>query len=230
MQESGARRLPRGRHALPRAEVQRIQRSRLCRAMADVMAEKGYVATSVADVLKRAVVSRQSFYELFESKLDCFMAAFEAAGELLLQRIAEAVDDGAGWARDGGPPAEAAGDRLGLFERAITAYLRALSEEMSYARLFLVEVHAAGPEALQRRAGLQDYITQALADLLGVTDEAGRFACHVIVAATSAMVTSAVADNDPDALRALGPRLIAHVRVLWDAGVLAPSTGQPDGA
>ncbi|MFC7731592.1 TetR/AcrR family transcriptional regulator [Actinomadura keratinilytica] len=206
--------------------MQRIQRARLCRAMADVMAEKGYVATSVADVLKRAVVSRQSFYELFESKLDCFMATFEAAGELLLRRIAEAVDDGAGWALGGGPPAEQAGDRLALFERAITAYLRALAEEMAYARLFLVEVHAAGPEALRRRARLQEAITEALADLLGATDEAGRFGCRVVVAATGAMVTTAVAEGDPDALRALGPPLIGHVRVLWNAGVFTGSAGQ----
>ena len=42
--------------------------------MAQVMAEKGYVATTVADVLRAAKVSRETFYEQFESKEDCFAA------------------------------------------------------------------------------------------------------------------------------------------------------------
>ncbi|GAA3979795.1 hypothetical protein GCM10023085_72570 [Actinomadura viridis] len=221
MPESLPRRLPRGRHALAREEVERIQRSRLCLAMAEVMAEKGYVGTSVEDVLKRAGVSRQSFYTLFSSKIDCFMAAFACAGELLLQRLSEAIGDGAGGVPAGPPPT--AEDRLELCERAILAYLGALADELPYARLFLVEVYAAGPEAIQRRSRLQEVISDALADLLGTGDEAGRFACRVIVAATSAMVTVPVAENDRDALRAIGPPLIEHVRLLWKAGVLRPS-------
>ncbi|MFB4316023.1 TetR/AcrR family transcriptional regulator [Actinomadura sp. 21ATH] len=221
MPETQPRRLPRGRHALAREEVRRIQRSRLCAAMAEVMAEKGYVATSVADVLQRAVVSRQSFYELFDSKLDCFMAAFDCAGELLLERLAGDVGDApkVGDVIAGAAP----GDRLELAERAITAYLAALAAELPYARLFLVEVYAAGPEAIRRRGAIQEVITEALAGLVGGGDEAARFACRVIVAATSAMVTPAVAENDADALRALGPPLIEHVRRLWDAGILSGS-------
>ena len=73
-------RLPRGRHGLTRAEVESSQRDRLLDAMADAMSEQGYVATPVADVIKRAGVSRESFYELFSSKLDCFMSAFDIAG------------------------------------------------------------------------------------------------------------------------------------------------------
>ncbi|MBE1531181.1 TetR/AcrR family transcriptional regulator [Actinomadura algeriensis] len=216
MPDTQSRRLPRGRHALAREEVRRIQRSRLCAAMAEVMAEKGYVDTSVADVLQRATVSRQSFYELFDSKLDCFNAAFECAGELLLERLAEDVPAPAA------PPAPA--DRLALCERAIGAYLRALAGELAYARLFLVEVYAAGPEAIDRRARTQEIITAALADLVGGgEDESVRFACRVIVAGTSAMVTPPVAEQDADALLALGPPLIEHVRGLWAAGVLTGS-------
>ena len=61
-------RLPRGRHSLSREEVARSQRDRLVRAMADVMAEKGYARTSVADIVRGAGVSRESFYERFGSK------------------------------------------------------------------------------------------------------------------------------------------------------------------
>ncbi|GGU97711.1 hypothetical protein GCM10010182_12530 [Actinomadura cremea] len=223
MPESQSRRLPRGRHALAREEVRRIQRSRLCIAMAEVMAEKGYVETSVADVLQRATVSRQSFYELFDSKIDCFNAAFEGAGEILLERLAAEVGvapapAAPGSDADRGTPTPA--DRLALVERAIGAYLRALAENLPYARLFLVEVYAAGPEAIHRRAHTQEILTDALATLLGAEDESVRFACRVIIAAGSALVTPPVAEQDAEALLALGPPLIEHVRALWRAGIL----------
>ncbi|MFV2179656.1 TetR/AcrR family transcriptional regulator [Actinomadura sp. LOL_016] len=223
MPESQSRRLPRGRHALAREEVRRIQRSRLCVAMAEVMAEKGYVETSVADVLQRATVSRQSFYELFDSKIDCFNAAFEGAGEILLERLAAEVGvapapTAPGPDADRGTPAPA--DRLALVERAIGAYLRALAENLPYARIFLVEVYAAGPEAIHRRAHTQEILTDALAALLGTEDESVRFACRVVIAAGSALVTPPVAEQDAEALLALGPPLIEHVRALWRAGIL----------
>ncbi len=196
--------------------------------MAEVMAEKGYVSTSVADVLQRASVSRQSFYELFESKLDCFMAAFACAGEILLGRLNEHIAEHAAEPPDGASPGAAGGaaggpgpdERLRLCELAIRAYLRALADELPYARLFLVEVYAAGPEAIRDRGRLQETISDALADLTGGGDETARFACRMIVAATSAMVTPPVAENDRDALLALGEPLIAHIRVLWNAGII----------
>ncbi len=191
--------------------------------MADVMAEQGYVATSVEDVLKRAGVSRQSFYRLFDSKADCFMAAFDMAGDILLRRVVESF--GAG--EDGPPPIDRDDDPPHRFEQAITAYLEVLATELPFARLFLVEVYAAGPEALRRRGELQATLAGSLADLMGVADEAGRFTCQVIVAATSAMVTVPVAERDPDRLHAIGPAMIDHVRNLWHADAFGKHPGRP---
>lgn len=207
-------RLPRGRSALPAEEVDRIQRARLCRAMAEVMAEKGYVATSVQNVLDHANVSRQTFYHLFDSKLDCFMAAFAGAGQLLLDHLGEKLGTGEQDRAGQG----VAGEPLDRFEHAITVYLDALAAEFAFSRLFLVEVYAAGPEAIRRRTELQAMIADALADLLGVTGEEGRFSCRVIVAATSAMVTPLILDNEADGLRAIGPPMVHHVRRLWNSG------------
>ena len=204
------RRLPRGRHALSRAEVERVHRDRLCAAMAEAMADKGYVGTSVEDVLKRARVSRQSFYALFSSKLDCFMAAFGKASELLSRRLEAAV----GTAEGG------RGDPAARFERVVTAYLEALASEPGYARLFLVEVYAAGPEAIRRRSEIQRALADALVGLLGVTGAEGKFACQVVVGAVSSMVTPAIAAGDMEALRAIGPPIIEHVRLLFRSGAL----------
>ncbi|MFI0486484.1 TetR/AcrR family transcriptional regulator [Actinomadura sp. 9N215] len=206
MSQASPRRLPRGRHALSRSEVERVHRDRLCAAMAAAMTEKGYVGTSVEDVLKRAKVSRQSFYGLFSSKLDCFMAAFDKAIEVLRRRLE-------GAAEGGGDPAE-------RFERAFTAYLEALASEPGYARLFLVEVYAAGPEAVQRRSEIQHDLAAGLAEMMGATGEPARFACQVVVSAVGAMVTPAVAAGDMAALRALGPPVVEHVRLLLRSGAL----------
>ena len=102
--------------------------------VAEAMTEKGYVGTSVADVLQRAGVSRETFYQQFSSKLDCFLAAFDAAAEILLDRLL-------GGAR------RPTGTALERFDGALTAYLDTLATVPAYARLFLVEVYAAGPEA-----------------------------------------------------------------------------------
>jgi AcrR family transcriptional regulator len=186
--------------------------------MAAAMAEKGYVGTSVEDVLKRARVSRQSFYALYSSKLDCFMAAFNLAGVLLLKQL-ERASQGEGDAAER-RSSQGEGGAAERFERVFTAYLEALASEPGYARLFLVEVYAAGPEAVRRRTQIQRELAVGLADLMGVTGDAGRFACEVIVSAVSSMVTPAVAAGDMAALRAVGPPVIEHVRLLLRSGVL----------
>jgi hypothetical protein len=134
------------------------------------------------------------------------MAAFDQASELLIRQLEGAVRD--------------EGDAAARFERAITTYLEALASEPGYARLFLVEVFAAGPEAIRRRSEIQHDLAQALVDLIGVTGQAGEFACQVIVSAVSSMVTPAVAAGDMEALQAVGPPIVEHVRLLLRSGAL----------
>jgi AcrR family transcriptional regulator len=169
--------------------------------MAEAMHDKGYVGTPVADVLKRAGVSRETFYQLFDSKLGCFLAAFDLVGEGLLGQLGHVLEGGTG-------------TPLERFERTLDAYLEVLASQPAYARLFLVEVYAAGPEAMQRRSTLQHRFAEALGDLLGARDEPDRFACQMVVAAVSAMVTEPLVAHDLDALRQLGPLVLDHVRRL----------------
>ena len=77
-------RLPRGRHGLPREAVTESQRQRILQAMIEVVSERGYPETRVVDVIGVAGVSRKTFYELFASKEDCFLAAYDVLlGNLL---------------------------------------------------------------------------------------------------------------------------------------------------
>jgi len=125
---------------LAREVVAASQRGRLIEAMAEAVAQKGYAATTVADVVSRAGVSRKTFYEHFRNKEDCFLVAYDTGVEILLGELATR--------------AEAAAPDLGWRERVrggIRAYLEVLASEPAFAHTFLVEVLAAGPQALHRR-------------------------------------------------------------------------------
>jgi AcrR family transcriptional regulator len=189
--------LPRGRHKLSRDEVERSQRLRLSLAMADACAELGFVDTSVKAVLDRANVSRLTFYELYSSKLDCFLEALDVVGEGLLAQLSQTYDGS-------GPPLERGG-------RAIEQYLEAIVHNLPFARLYIVEVHAAGPVALARRAELQAQVVDLVADLVGADDPDARFACEAYVAAVSALVTLPVATGDVKAIRALRDPLVSFM-------------------
>lgn len=83
-------RLPRGRHGLPRELVERSQRERLLAAVVQVTVAKGYESTTVADILGEAGVGRESFYELFNDKLDCMLAAHKLLIDSLEEQVSEA--------------------------------------------------------------------------------------------------------------------------------------------
>lgn len=186
--------LPKGRHQLSRQQVQDAQRIRLAVAMAEEMAESGYVGTPVAAVLKRAGVSRQTFYDLYDDKHACFLDALDLVGAVLLADLGVALP---------------AGDPLAQAQGAVEAYLETIARHRAFARLYLVEVHAAGEEAMARRAALQDQVVDGLAGLLGATRPEARFACRAYVAAIASLVTLPVVSGDAAALGALRAPLLA---------------------
>ena len=87
---------PLDRHELPRAYIIRSQRERLLEAMVRMSAAKGYEATTVADVIEYAGVSRETFDEMFESKEACFLEAYEAVFDVLLAHMTSAFEAAAG--------------------------------------------------------------------------------------------------------------------------------------
>ncbi len=76
------------------------QRNRIHQAMIEVVSERGYPETRVVDVIGVAGVSRKTFYELFESKEDCFLAAYDVLLENILGDVADAFESmpGSPWA------------------------------------------------------------------------------------------------------------------------------------
>jgi len=145
------KRLPHGPHRLARSEVVRHQRLRIHGAIVEVVAERGYQATSVKRVVALAGVSRRSFYEQFANKQECFLATIDLIAKRELQRIAVACRDGEG-AR----------------EQRLLAALERLTEtarsEPKAAGLVLVEAQAAGAAGtlrLQRAIGGGEQLLRA---------------------------------------------------------------------
>jgi AcrR family transcriptional regulator len=163
-------RLPPGRHGLPREFVAHNQRERLIAGLAEAVAENGYAGTTIAHITRHAAVSRRTFYEHFNSKDECFVAAYDTVMAELRQRVDQAFNDEDDW-----PQAIQAG---------IAAMLEFLTTEPHLARLRMVESLVAGPVVVERydaaiqglvpyfEAGRKGRSAKVLAGLSPSTEEA----------------------------------------------------------
>ena len=129
--------LPRGRHRLAREDVVESQRRRLLAGVAKALVEEGFARLTVEDVIRNAGVSRKTFYEYFESREECLLAAYDAASEGLWRAGEEAATAVEGW------PA-----RVGAALAAIADFLAADPER---AHLFTREARVAGAEIAARQ-------------------------------------------------------------------------------
>lgn len=202
-------RLPPGRHGLSRDQVASAQRGRMLAAMTDASAELGYAKVTVADVLKRAGVSRETFYEQFANKEDCFLAAYLEVVSVLEQKLRAAAV---------GPPGAGNGP-LDRVDRLIDGYLETLSDS-ALAWVFLIEINAVGPRVVRRRAEAQAYAIGELATTIGAESDRQFLACELLFTATVGIATQRVGAGRADELRELGPPLKELARAsLTMAGV-----------
>jgi AcrR family transcriptional regulator len=141
----GEGQFPSGIRSLPSDLVSAVQRERLLAAMLRATAELGYREVSVQHVLDRAGVSRPTFYEHFENKEDCFLAAFDTAATRLRERLetAGAAGDAENWR-----------ERLRL---SLEELLRFVVDEPDAAMTLIVDARAACPPALVHRDELLDH-------------------------------------------------------------------------
>jgi AcrR family transcriptional regulator len=135
------------------------RRGRILWALATCMAEKGYQATTIADIARVARVSKTVVYAHFRDKEDCLLELYSRATDRVLGTVREA---------------QAAAHAQGLpwrdrLRAGITAYMEALAGGPAVAWAALVEVQGAGRTALTlRREVIERYvdlITEVAADL-----------------------------------------------------------------
>ena len=193
--EEAASRLPRGRHGLSREAVARSQRERLIEATARVTAARGYEATTVAAIIAEAGVGRESFYELFEDRRACVLAAHQALLDDLIERVRAAY---------AGP-----GEWVERCRATLRTLLEWFAADPALGRFLLVELAAVGPEFHERFEAGFDRFVEVLDSGLdeNLPDSDPLPATHLAVGAAISRVYSEVAAGRTEDLPALLPQL-----------------------
>lgn len=202
--------LPRHRHDLSREDVRETQRARIVAASIELFSDNGYAQTAVQDITKRAGVSRKTFYEMYATKEDVFLDAYQAVGVLVSE--AGILD--------------AEGNSPDVTPETMTEYMQRLLLVMALApaatRMFFLEALGAGPRVrLRRNTAIEEFVTAASPAL---QDFRARYdpnlppltfeQCHLLVAACIELITQYLADHDASTLAQLAPRLIDAVRAI----------------
>jgi len=117
-------------------------RARLTGGLATAIAEKGYAAVTIADVVRVARVSKRTFYEHFPDKEACFLALYAETSDELIELIATSA-------------ATAPGSWEERIEAAARAYFERVAGEPELIRAALLEIQAAGPRARELRREVQ---------------------------------------------------------------------------
>ncbi|HEY0390608.1 MAG TPA: TetR/AcrR family transcriptional regulator [Solirubrobacterales bacterium] len=194
----GEGQFPSGIRSLPSDLVSAIQRERLLAAMLRATAQLGYREVSVQDVLERAGVSRPTFYEHFENKEDCFLAALDIAAIRLRQRLEAAGEEGETWR-----------ERLRL---TLEDLLRFVTEEPDAAMTLVVDARAACPPALLRRDELLDHFASCLDTQVRAEAPDGTvpsaIAAAGIVGGIEALLYSRLNRGETDGIESLLPSLM----------------------
>lgn len=190
---------PSGIRRLPANLISAIQRERVLAGILSATAELGYREVSVQDVLDRAGVSRPTFYEHFENKEGCFLAAFDSTATRLRERLERAGLAGQNWR---------ACLRLSLEE-----LLAFVAEDHDAAMSLIVDARAACPEALSRRDTMLDHFAACLDDQVRAASSAGcdppsPIAAAGIVGGIEALLYSRLNRGETESLDSLLPSLM----------------------
>ena len=142
-------------------------RTRLLAGMAAAVREKGFAATTLADVVRHAGVSRRTFYEHFTDPVDCYLTLIEEVGERMLAAVADAMHADA-------PLAE-------RVDRAVGVYLDLFAADPEVSRSYWTEAHVTGDRGrevtrrMSRRTGDVLYALAAEAGHGDVPEDFGIF-------------------------------------------------------
>lgn len=199
-------RFPAGVRTLPADLVRAIQRERLLASMIKTVTEIGYNALTVQNVLTRAGISRPTFYEQFEDKEDCFLAAFDASAKQMREHIEAAIADGGpGW-RD-------------QMRSGIAELLKFIADEPETARTVIVEARASSAAGLRRRDELLDHFSACIDALVreDLDEPPSAIAAAGIVGGIESVLYARLQKGETEDLGSLLPSLM-YFAVLSYAG------------
>jgi AcrR family transcriptional regulator len=206
-----------GPHGIPRAVVQEVQRSRLLAATAEVIADEGYLETTVHKILKEAGISRRTFYEIFKDKEECFLAVYRETSDHMLDVVHAACRES-----DGSPERRV--------EDSLRATLEFIEQNPKLSRACIVEVMGAGPRARRQRTQLMDRLTMMVADALQArcaTRAEALLRGRVLVGGVHELVYDSLARRKTHKLSDLASEVVAsHLRP--PSGIESPQAAGPE--
>jgi AcrR family transcriptional regulator len=179
------------------ALVNSSKREQILTGMLEEVGSAGFEATSVRTVLARTGLYRQAFYDNFSDKDECYRSALDTGLARLESIVAAAAEDEEGW--------------KGKLHAGLGALLDFLDSEADVGRALIVEVHAAGPEALERRTESMkratDFIDLARREPVAA-ESPPRIAAEGIVAGIHAVVHSRLSTGAGGGFRELLPEFM----------------------
>jgi AcrR family transcriptional regulator len=183
----------RGRRAKSFTERQAVGHppERVLRALAALVAEKGYKATTVADVVERAGTSQRVFYGHFESKEEAFLSALDSGSAQMLGLVLPAFRRARSWEESVRAAYEA------MFSFGI--------EEPEYTQLGAVEMYTVGRRALQTRDSVMEGLEALLIPGYEINSDVPPIAAEAIGGAIYALIHDQVKKKGPESLPALAP-------------------------
>jgi AcrR family transcriptional regulator len=191
-----------------RPAMREAARRRALAAMAEAVGERGYVETTVRDVLERARMSRRTFYELFDNREQCFLAAYDQAHSDLMLQLEHPRGPDEPWP-----------DHVTVVVRDLLEFLAAAPDT---ARLLVVEPVSVGPPGLERHERTMrefaDRLAHSQAASLGVQAEQLRLRCEASVGALHRVVHARIVQGRTSELPELAPELVSLM------GELAPAS------
>jgi AcrR family transcriptional regulator len=164
---------------------------RLLRALAATIAEQGYPATTIAEIVDRASTSQRTFYENFANKEEALLAAIDSGSALMLANTLPAFRRGPDWQH----AVHAAYE--GMFAFGV--------EEPEYSRLGAVEMYAGGKRALQTRDKIMEGLEALLQPGYELAPDTPPIAAEAIGGAIYALVYDQVKATGPESLPELVP-------------------------
>jgi AcrR family transcriptional regulator len=163
--------------------------------MLEAVGAVGYEATSVRTVLDRTGLYRQAFYENFTDKQACYLEAFDFWVAQIEAAVAAAVEGEDTW--------------RGKLRAGLAAMLDSLDAEPDRGRALIVEVHAAGGEALAKRSAVMERAVDFVAAGASEGSEiAPSMASQGVVAGIHAMIHARLATGVDDGFRKLLPEFV----------------------
>jgi AcrR family transcriptional regulator len=133
------------RPELPREFVASHKRRRMMTAIAELTAERGYEATKIADIVRRAGVARKTLYDNFDGKEDLFLSAIDTTLEEMRLTVEEACEAGDSWQQG--------------VERGLEALLKYVETNPAAAMMCMIEALSATPSSAARYdAGMRNFV------------------------------------------------------------------------